>query len=73
LIYGINFIAEYQKNIRKRSIEQKLKASINDWMINWNLLKVKNKDIQAENYYYKNLLYDRIMEESFELKLDQRL
>lgn len=73
MIYGINFMEEYSKNIRKRSIDQKLRASIQDWMLNWNLLKVNYNKINTENYFFKNLLYDRIMEESFEQKLDQRL
>ncbi len=73
MIYGVNFINDYRRQINKRNIAKKLECSINDWMLNWQLLKVKYNSINIENYYYKNLIYDRIMGEKIENNLDNRL
>jgi hypothetical protein len=73
LIYGVDFQTEYARNIQRRRTDEKLKCSIFDWMINWELLKVDFADIHPENYFYKNLLYDRIMQENKEMNLDHRL
>jgi hypothetical protein len=50
-----------------------LDCSINDWALNRKMLDVKYKDINKENYYLKNLVYDRIMGEKVEAGLDTRL
>jgi hypothetical protein len=73
LIYGLDFAAQYEKHIRRRNITEKLKSSINDWSLNHMMLKVPYKSIHNENYYFKNLIYDRIMQEEVETKLDTRL
>jgi len=73
MIYGIDFLEQYNYYVKKRSIGRKLECSINDWMLNWEILKVKYKDIHRENYYLKNLVYDRIMGERVESTLDIRL
>ncbi|MBP6236170.1 MAG: hypothetical protein KA270_03470 [Saprospiraceae bacterium] len=73
MIYGIDFINNYQYNMQKRNIDKKIKCSINDWAINHVLLKVKYKDIHSENYHLKNLVYDRIMGEKIESTIDSRL
>ncbi|TWP22849.1 hypothetical protein ETU10_09640 [Apibacter muscae] len=73
MIYGINFLEDYQYYLNKRKINKKLECSINDWMINWDLLKVPYTQINKENYYFKNLVYDRIMGERVEGTLDLRL
>ena len=73
MIYGIDFQTNYAHNIQKRKISRKLECSINDWMLNWEMLKIKNADIDRENYLLKNLVFDRIMGEQIEETLDSRL
>lgn len=73
MIYGVNFHDQYDYYIQKRSIGRKLECSINDWMLNWELLKVPYNEINKENYFLKNLVFDRIMGEKAEAGLDKRL
>jgi PNKP adenylyltransferase domain, ligase domain len=73
MIYGINFLEEFEYNITKRNISKKVECSTNDWMINWAMLKVKYHQINTENYLLKNLVYDRIMGEKIEATIDTRL
>lgn len=73
LIYGIDFIENYDSYIRKRNISGKLSCSIQDWRIEKKLLEIKYSDFHQENYYLKNLLLDRILGEIEESKLDKRL
>jgi hypothetical protein len=73
MIYGVDFKSNYEKNLQKRKIDAKLKCSINDWMINWEMLKVPYQNINIENYHFKNLLLDRIIGENAENQLDSRL
>lgn len=73
MIYGVNFHENYDYYIQKRNIRHKLDCSINDWALNYELLKVKYNDIGKENYYLKNLVFDRIMGEKAESTLDSRL
>lgn len=73
MIYGVNFQDQYDYYIYKRNIGRKLECSINDWMLNWELLKVRYNEINKENYFLKNLVFDRIMGEKAEAGLDKRL
>ncbi|MDR1370207.1 MAG: hypothetical protein LBJ72_08820 [Dysgonamonadaceae bacterium] len=73
MIYGVDFQEQYDDYVKKRSIKRKLECSINDWMLNWEMLKIKYKDIHEENYLLKNLLFDRIMGENVEATLDIKL
>lgn len=73
MIYGVNFINEYESNIYKRNIGKKLDCSINDWMLNWELIKTLYQNISRENYAYKNIVLDRILGEQIENNLDHRL
>ena len=73
MIYGIHFQNELDRQIKKRSIRAKLSCSINDWAINYQLLSVPYREISPENYYYKNLVLDRILEEEAEGQLDPAL
>lgn len=73
MIYGVDFINEYENNIYKRNIGKKLECSINDWMLNWELLKTPYKNISKENYAFKNTVLDRILGEQIENTLDHRL
>ena len=73
MIYGIDFRINYAHNLQKRKITRKLECSVNDWMLNWEILNVKYRDIDIENYYLKNLIFDRIMGEQAEATLDIRL
>ena len=73
MIYGIDFQTNYSQNLQKRKITRKLECSINDWMLNWEILNVKYVDIDKENYFLKNLVLDRILGEQVEATLDIRL
>jgi hypothetical protein len=73
MIYGIDFRTNYDYNFQRRKIAKKLDCSINDWMLNWELLKVKYADIHKDNYVLKNLIFDRIVGEQVESTLDIRL
>lgn len=73
MIYGVHFQKELEYQIRRRNIRSKLTCSINDWAINYQLLSVPYREINSENYYYKNLLLDRILEEETESRLDPTL
>ena len=73
MIYGVDFQTNYPHYINKRRITRKLQCSINDWMLNWDMLHVKYADIDKENYLFKNLIFDRIMGEQAEVTLDTRL
>jgi hypothetical protein len=73
MIYGVDFQEQYDYYLKKRNIKHKLECSINDWMLNWDILKIKYKDIHEENYVLKNLVFDRIMGEKVEETLDIKL
>ncbi|PSK94329.1 hypothetical protein [Taibaiella chishuiensis] len=73
MIYGIDFIPDLDHHITRRNIKAKLACSVNDWALNYNLLSVPYADLHKENYYLKNLVYDRIMGEKTEALLDTRL
>jgi len=73
MIYGIDFQTNFDYYFQKRKITGKLECSINDWMLNWEMLNVKYKDIDKENYYMKNLVFDRIRGEMIEAGLDKKL
>jgi hypothetical protein len=73
MIYGIDFQTNYAHNIQKRKKKKKMECSVNDWMLNWEMLKVKYSEINKENYLLKNLVFDRIMGEQIEATLDIRL
>ncbi|RYZ31312.1 MAG: hypothetical protein EOP49_39185, partial [Sphingobacteriales bacterium] len=73
MIYGVDFLQDLEENIHKRKVGRKIQCSINDWMINHKLLAIPYAEIHIENYLLKNLVYDRIMGERLEGKLDSRL
>ena len=73
MIYGIDFQTDYKYHLEKRKINRKLQSSINDWMQNWELLKIKYSEINKENNFFKSLLFNRIMEEDAKVALDSRL
>ncbi|MDR2287095.1 MAG: hypothetical protein LBE04_06435 [Prevotellaceae bacterium] len=73
MIYGVDFQEQYDYYLKKRNIKRKLECSVNDWMLNWEMLKIKYKDIHEENYVLKNLIFDRIMGEKVEETLDIKL
>ncbi|MCD2421721.1 hypothetical protein LQ567_03040 [Niabella pedocola] len=73
MIYGVHFQHELEHQVKKRNIRGKLACSINDWAINYQLLLVPYSEITPENYYYKNLMLDRILEEATESRLDHAL
>ena len=73
MIYGVDFKSNYAKYFERRKINKKIDCSINDWMLNWELLKVKYADINSENYLLKNLILDRIIGEQAEATLDNTL
>ena len=73
MIYGVDFHTRYEHYFEKRKTSRKLECSINDWMLNWELIKVKYSDIDKDNYHLKNIIYDRIICEMIEATLDTRL
>ena len=73
MIYGVDFIENFKRNINKRKIDSKLKCSVYDWMLNWKLVQIPYHEIHSENYKLKNLVLDRILGETDENKLDMRL
>ncbi|WP_118974170.1 DNA ligase-like domain-containing protein [Taibaiella koreensis] len=73
MIYGVHFLKDLEQNIKKRSIGRKLDCSVNDWMINRELLAVPYNEIDKDNYHLKNLVLDRILGEQTEGMLDKRL
>lgn len=73
MIYGVNFHDSYDYYLEKRNVKLKMNCSINDWAHNYDLLKVKYNEIDKENYFLKNLFFDRIMGEKAESTLDSRL
>lgn len=73
LIYGVDFKADLPRQIGKRKIARKLKCSIEDWQLNYQLVQIPLAAIGPENYYYKNLMLDRILQEHAESKLDPAL
>ena len=73
MIYGMDFQTNFDYNFQRRKINRKLDCSINDWMVNREMINVKYSDIHKENYLLKNLLFDRIMGEQVEATLDSRL
>jgi hypothetical protein len=73
MLYGVDFLSNFQYYMQKRNIAKKIHCSVNDWAINHELLKVKYKDIDHENYHFKNLVYDRIVGEEIESAIDSRL
>lgn len=73
LVYGVDFQDRLQEYIAKRNIKSKLKCSINDWAINQKMIKTPYQEINEENYYFKNLILDRILGEEIEKQLDSRL
>ena len=73
MIYGIDFQTNYAHNLQKRKISRKLQCSINDWMLNWEMLKVRYKDINKDNQHLKDLVLSRIVGEEVEETLDIRL
>ena len=73
MIYGVNFHDRYGYYLYKRNIGKKLECSINDWALNRVLLSVPYNEINKENYFFKNLVLDRILGENAEAGLDVRL
>lgn len=73
MIYGVDFQDDLVRQIQKRNIRGKLACSKNDWALNHKLLSVPYADIHQENFYYKNLMLDRILEEEAEHALDPTL
>ena len=73
MIYGLDFYENYAKYLERRKITKKIDCSVNDWMLNLELLKVKYADINSENHLLKNIIFDRIMSEHAEATLDSRL
>jgi hypothetical protein len=73
MIYGINLAQDYGYYLNKRNIKRKLEQSIIDWKINNEMLHVKYKNINSENYLMKLLVLKRIEQEDIESTLDKRL
>lgn len=73
MIYGVDFQDNFDNYFAKRKVKNKIECSINDWMLNYEMLKVPYTEINKENYFLKNLVLDRIMGEAVESTLDPLL
>lgn len=73
MIYGVDFQENFDHYFSKRKVKAKVECSINDWMLNYEILKVPYAEIDTENYLLKNLVLDRIMGETVESTLDPLL
>ena len=73
MIYGVDFQDNFEHYFAKRKVRTKTECSINDWMLNYEILKVPYVEISKENYLLKNLVFDRIMGETVESTLDPLL
>tara|TARA_R110002110_G_scaffold26350_13_gene97027 strand:+ start:1892 stop:3133 length:1242 start_codon:yes stop_codon:yes gene_type:complete len=73
MIYGVNFLANYNYYLGRRNTNRKMRASLNQWNIAQALLRIPTKDISPDNEEYVKLVKARIMEEDFEKTIDSRL
>ncbi len=75
LIYGFDFAkkSKYEKLLRQKRINGKLKVSEKEWKLGMELLKVPYSEISPENETYQQLVAQFIAEEKKEKELDPRL
>jgi len=74
LVYGLDFNLNYDNIFEKRSINSKVKASINDFKLGNALLNIPYKDVNPSNQDYTKLFTKCILQEKLEKEtLDKRL
>lgn len=75
IIYGFDYKhpAKYEKLINRKSINRKLKVSMEEFEIGKRMLEVPYNEISKENSRYTSLFAKMIAEESREKELDPRL
>lgn len=75
LIYGFTYRSQqqYQQLIKGKNTFHKLRASIREYELARELLKIPMKDLTAENNDYLNLLTNLLFEMDKEVTFDPRL
>lgn len=73
MIYGVQFLPEFDYYLGRRGIRKKMRCSINEWNIAQALLRIPMSEISPDNEEYVRLVTARILEEDFEATLDSRL
>jgi predicted kinase len=75
ITYGYDYQKEYRLKglIEHKSINKKLRLSIQEWNLGLEMLKTPYKDITEDNKVYKNLVANMVLEINQEKELDGRL
>ncbi len=75
IIYGYDyqFPHKYNKLIKQKSIQKKLRTSINEWKLGKAMLDIKMDDISAENKQYQQIVANMLFETAKEREIDPRL
>ena len=75
IVFGYDYLREnkYNKLFNRKSINKKLRTSIEEFEIGKKLLEIPYKDINDENKVFLNLIAKMILEERTEKTLDPRL
>jgi predicted kinase len=75
LVYGYDyrFPHKYEKLIKQKSIKRKIKASLAEYKLGMEMLKVRLDEIGPENDHFKQTVANLLFEESQESEIDPRL
>jgi predicted kinase len=75
LVYGYDyrFPHKYEKLIKQKSIKRKIKASLAEYKLGMEMLKVRLNEIGPENEHFKQTVANLLFEESQESEIDPRL
>jgi hypothetical protein len=75
LVYGYDyrFPHKYEKLIKQKSIKRKIKASLSEYKLGMEMLKVRLNEIGPENEHFKQTVANLLFEESQESEIDPRL
>jgi hypothetical protein len=75
LVYGYDyrFPHKYEKLIKQKSIKRKIKASLAEYKLGMEMLKVRLDEIGPENLQLKQTVANLLFEESQESEIDPRL
>jgi predicted kinase len=75
LVYGYDyrFPHKYEKLIKQKSIRRKIKASLAEYKLGMEMLKVRLDEIGPENDHFKQTVANLLFEESQESEIDPRL
>jgi predicted kinase len=75
LVYGYDyrFPHKYEKLMKQKSIKRKIKASLAEYKLGMEMLKVRLDEIGPENDHFKQTVANLLFEESQESEIDPRL